>query len=542
MARTVFEIAQSLQNKIENDLQFPYRQKEVIRQSFLADDQMPELMTRTRLNTLNNRFEIQDRVNTWESDLGASRAKSENDRLIQEDNLRTFNDRARLEELKREKERLEVEEGIMTFPEQAELDRLEREKAITDTQLGILDNDIILSNPEAYRELKSLEQQLALLQGRSDIDDFEKKRQAEIIERQMREIRNKVQIEEDKATLENMDEINESKRLQREADNARARQSIADSMTAIESRQAQDEINRIMESVGEDWSTLPPDQQIDILIPHLNNPDKNVRKMLIQTLREGPVADILLDLNAIDEYVINYAGQAIPTSAAEKTKRTAAVRMAAEAIARLNASQILMLIDKGILQNRDTTSPTLMLLNNIASSADPELKAQAWKDLLNGVDISKKYIGLSETPDAAGNSTDVPADIPADGTTPVPSDTTQGTGGSDLPAETSSTEAIPPSTEETTPAQEDVPTDDVNTFLSEKYPFVRPEFIESTIAQYGDLITREAANEEEASEIIDAIKTAYQNLSGSSNDMANSILRDAAIRRINLLRIAFDLQ
>jgi hypothetical protein len=67
MARSVFEIAQMVQNKIENDTLYPFRQKEAIRSSFLKDDEMPKLMTGNRLDTLNNRFDTQNRLNTWDS-------------------------------------------------------------------------------------------------------------------------------------------------------------------------------------------------------------------------------------------------------------------------------------------------------------------------------------------------------------------------------------------------------------------------------------------------------------------------------------------
>jgi hypothetical protein len=113
MAKTVFEIAREVQSKLEDDLTFPLRQKEAFRQSFLADERMPEEMTQTRLNTMNNRFDMQNRANTWNQELANNQLDAQFTGMQTQGNIDTFAEKQRLEKLKREadeqKYRLDME-------------------------------------------------------------------------------------------------------------------------------------------------------------------------------------------------------------------------------------------------------------------------------------------------------------------------------------------------------------------------------------------------------------------------------------------------
>jgi hypothetical protein len=132
MAKTVFEIAREVQSKLEDDLSFPLRHKEAFRQSFLADERMPEEMTQTRLNTMNNRFEMQNRANTWNQELTNNQLDAQFEGMRTQGEIDSFAAKQRLEDIKRQsdeqKYRLDMEK------DKFDLQNIDRKREVWEAQ------------------------------------------------------------------------------------------------------------------------------------------------------------------------------------------------------------------------------------------------------------------------------------------------------------------------------------------------------------------------------------------------------------------------
>jgi hypothetical protein len=101
MGRPVFEIARDFQDKIFGDLAQAQGFKDNVRDSVLADFKIPEELSKTRLNATNNQFDLQNRMNTFQSDLEANKLKSQFDVKTGQEANDTFAEESRLRALTR---------------------------------------------------------------------------------------------------------------------------------------------------------------------------------------------------------------------------------------------------------------------------------------------------------------------------------------------------------------------------------------------------------------------------------------------------------
>lgn len=662
--RTVFEIAQSLQDKIEKDMQFPFRQKEVIRQSFLNDDRMPAIMTQNRLDTLNNRFAIQNRQNTWEDELGYNAANMRHNRMTEEGNIRSFGQRERIAQLEREykelelntdindheavtalerkkrelelaqtntalndnqyleetrtdrqrlealnlqidqaraagtldnmaleqerdtlklridrdealyalstqearqaledlnlqRQRIDAQYGIDSAGKRQALEDLERDAKILQTKVGMLDSQEIMNNPEAYMELTTLQRQYEIAKTKADLGDLAAKREAERLQREMQNVVNRVKTAEEQATLAEMDAHLESRRLERKAQDARNEAALVEAKGSIVMYAAQEELKRILTAFP-DWDLMDPTQQIEVLMPHLNSKIDGVRELVIQKLREGPIYNVIEDLNAIDDFVRTYGGQPEPTTQTERYKRNAAKNRAAEAIGRLNPQQLTMLLGRGIIKNRETTSSTLALIQTLTGMTDPEVKAQMLRDMMNGVDITTRSYDSTGSFSTGSN---IPAEAPAQGTGVDAGTPIQGGAEANMPpapaAPTAPTPDVPAAPEQTAPVPSaDVPvqeTEPVSTAkkdalldeVSGQNQAVPASWLDATAKRYDIDISTEPATNEEASAIVNDLITRSDELWSQfeklSPDLQNAMVQ-LVVSRIMQLQADFQIQ
>lgn len=77
MARTIFEIAKAFQNKVEEDTNYMFRFGENFRSDFMGNFEMPEKMSRSRYNDLNNRYLRDDLAQNYDTNLATSRNNAE---------------------------------------------------------------------------------------------------------------------------------------------------------------------------------------------------------------------------------------------------------------------------------------------------------------------------------------------------------------------------------------------------------------------------------------------------------------------------------
>lgn len=293
--RTVFEIAQALQEKIENDTMYPFRQKEAIRQSFLADDRMPAIMTQNRLDAMNNRFETQNRENTWESELGYNQATMEGNRLTAEDNLATFRQRKTLADLQREK---------------------------------------------------------AILDARTDLTDYEKNRESERIEREATDARRRVETERDNFTLGNLDRQHELWENQLDRQISDEKSSIIENESLIETRQYDDQFKAIMDKYP-DIDDLPQPQKVEIILKEITNKEKGVKDRAKLYLRETVGKDYLQTLNLIEQAAIETASLSPDSTESQKLAARRLQRQAQSALGKFDVTTFYELVNSGVIRNEE---------------------------------------------------------------------------------------------------------------------------------------------------------------------------------------------
>lgn len=120
-------------------------------ENFLGQSRIPEELSQTRLNDLTNRFNIADRLATWEDDLAASSAESQYQNWFNNYRLSEFDDITRQESLNRDLEIMNTRANIDNFESQQKLAQLQNEQA----QLEAEANIDKLTYDRMYDELKS---------------------------------------------------------------------------------------------------------------------------------------------------------------------------------------------------------------------------------------------------------------------------------------------------------------------------------------------------------------------------------------------------
>jgi hypothetical protein len=227
MARAVFEIARDFQDKIFGDLKQAQSFKDMAQESVLSDFQIPEKLSATRLGNLNNQFAIQDRANTFATDLAANQTKSQTGvvtagtALLQaQEDAANFQDNATLERLKKENELAKEKEARRKYvfladnaQKQEELLKLEVEGEIAAQRANIEENMNTFEKYQANREFDGIMAEIpdweSLPQGQRVMLVWDKAKGKNISKPAMElvKLRLREEMSDDVAALKYLDEI-----------------------------------------------------------------------------------------------------------------------------------------------------------------------------------------------------------------------------------------------------------------------------------------------------------------------------------------------
>ena len=326
MARPIFEIAKSFQDKIFGDLEQAQSFKDNARDSVLADFRIPEELSKTRLNNTNNQFDLQNRLNTFNTDLEKNRLSSQLDLKTTQEGLSTFDEESKLREITRQ-------------------NKMEAEKAAREKYVFLADN----------------------------------------------------------AGLRN-----EKLKLEVEAENARNRAVIEESMNSFEKYQAENEYNSVIDEIG-DWATLPQGQRVMLAWDKAKG--KNISRKgleLIKLKLREELSDEVATLKYFDELLFEKYSA---TTKADAAKYNAMANKFKLSLRGLDTQTLAYAISKGILKASDFNP---MLFEAIVSATDPAAQVPQLADIpdANGQPVPEPAPTADQPPAAPTAEQTQPAPAP----------------------------------------------------------------------------------------------------------------------------------
>ena len=153
MARAVFEIARDFQDKIFGDLKQAQSFKDMAQESVLSDFQIPEKLSKTRLGNITNQFDIQNRLNTFDTELDTNRIKSQAGLVTAGTDLK------------------QAQEDAANFQDTATLERLKKQNDIDKEKAARAKYTFLADNADKQQELLTLEVEGEIAAQRAAIEE-----------------------------------------------------------------------------------------------------------------------------------------------------------------------------------------------------------------------------------------------------------------------------------------------------------------------------------------------------------------------------------
>lgn len=220
MARAVFEIAKDFQDKIFGDLDQARKFQTDARDSVLADFQVPEKLSATRLANMNNQFALQDRANTFATDLTANGLNSQTGLRQAQLDASTFDSKAQLERLAIENKMIAEQKAKQEYIGLAknaeaneELLKLKLEEEITGAKATIMENMSSFEKYQAESEYNTIMNEIpdweTLPQGQRVMLTWDKAKGKTISKKGLSLIKLKLreELSDELATLQYFDEV-----------------------------------------------------------------------------------------------------------------------------------------------------------------------------------------------------------------------------------------------------------------------------------------------------------------------------------------------
>lgn len=131
------DVAEQARNQILGSIDWASTFGNQLNENFVGQQEIPERLTRTRLNNLNNQFGISERLQNWTNDLEASGAESQFNNWYNQYRTNEFDDITRLESLQREADLLQSRANIDNFEQSQKLQNIQQEQAILESEEAI---------------------------------------------------------------------------------------------------------------------------------------------------------------------------------------------------------------------------------------------------------------------------------------------------------------------------------------------------------------------------------------------------------------------
>lgn len=128
------DVSEQARNQILGSLDWASTFGNQLNENFVDQAEIPEALSRTRLNDANNRFNLSERVQNWNNDLQASGAEAQWNNWSNQYRNSQFDDITQLETLQRDSELMQTRANIDNFEQTQKLQSLQNEQAILETE------------------------------------------------------------------------------------------------------------------------------------------------------------------------------------------------------------------------------------------------------------------------------------------------------------------------------------------------------------------------------------------------------------------------